>query len=96
MWPGARGQALTANGIAQVLRRRCRQAGIANEDGRALHPHQLRHYSASQAFGKGIPDQDAKRLYGWTSDLMPSIYADATGTRRAIAHARQLAIGDSL
>jgi site-specific recombinase XerD len=96
LWLGSRGLALTPNGIAQMVRRRCRQAGVHNSDGSALHPHQLRHYSASEAFRAGISDQDAKRLYGWTSDLMPSVYANATGTERAIAHARALAIGDRL
>ena len=56
LWLGSRGVALTPNGIAHMLRRRCRQAGVHNSDGSALHPHQLRHCSASEAFRAGISD----------------------------------------
>jgi site-specific recombinase XerC len=91
LWPGARGVALTPNGVTQLLRRRCRQAGIA-----PVHPHQLRHYSASEHFGAGLSDQDAMRTFGWSTLAMPHQYGSHTGTRRAIEHARALAIGDAL
>ncbi|HEX9553239.1 MAG TPA: tyrosine-type recombinase/integrase [Streptosporangiaceae bacterium] len=41
LWLGARGQALTGKGIAQMIERRCHEAEIGK-----IHPHQLRHYAA--------------------------------------------------
>ncbi len=41
LWLGARGQALTGNGIAQMIERRCQEAEIGK-----IHPHRLRHYAA--------------------------------------------------
>lgn len=91
LWLGSRGVALTPNGIAQMLRRRCRQAGI-----RKLHPHQLRHSAASESFAAGLSDQDAMRRFGWSTLEMPRRYGSATGARRALDHSRALAIGDRL
>ena len=52
LWLGPQG-ALTSNGIAQVLRRRCAQSGIER-----LHPHQLRHTAAHVAAKSGLGDSD--------------------------------------
>jgi site-specific recombinase XerD len=91
LWLGSRGMALTPNGVTQMIRRRCRQAGIGQ-----LHPHQFRHWSASEHFTDGFSDQDAMRRFGWTTLEMPRRYGSATGARRALDHARVLAIGDRL
>jgi site-specific recombinase XerD len=91
LWPGSRGAALTANGVTQLLRRRCRQAGIPS-----IHPHQLRHYAASEYFAAGLSDQDGMRTFGWSTLAMAHRYGSHTGSRRAIEHARALAIGDRL
>ena len=47
LWLGSRGP-LTSNGVAQLLRRRCKQAGIEQ-----LHPHQIRHTAAHVAARRG-------------------------------------------
>lgn len=91
LWLGARGVALTPNGVAQMIRRRCRQAGIG-----ALHPHQFRHWSASEHLAAGLSEQDAMRRFGWDHHEMPRRYGAATSARRALDHARILAIGDRL
>lgn len=91
LWLGSRGMALTPNGVTQMIRRRCRQAGIGQ-----LHPHQFRHWSASEHFTDGFSDQDAMRRFGWSSLEMPRRYGSATGARRALDHARVLAMGDRL
>lgn len=91
LWLGSRGVPLTANGVAQMVRRRCKQAGIGQ-----LHPHQFRHWSASEHFAAGLSEADAMRRFGWDHLEMPKRYGAATGARRAIAHARALAIGDRL
>jgi site-specific recombinase XerD len=91
LWLGSRGMALRPNGVTQMIRRRCRQAGIGQ-----LHPHQFRHWSASEHFGAGFSDQDAMRRFGWSTLEMPRRYGSATGAKRALNHARALAIGNRL
>ena len=91
LWLGGRGVPLTTSGVTQLIRRRCRQAGIGQ-----LHPHQFRHWSASEHFAAGLTEQDAMRRFGWDHFEMPRIYGAATGARRALDHSRALAIGDKL
>lgn len=91
LWLGSRQMALRPNGVTQMIRRRCRQAGIGQ-----LHPHQFRHWSASEHFAVGFSDQDAMRRFGWSTLEMPRQYGSATGARRALDHARALAIGNRL
>lgn len=78
MWLGARGQQLTQSGIAQMLRRRCRLAGLPD-----MHVHQFRHTAAHNFLGHGGEESDAMRLFGWRSRDMLSRYAASTGEDRA-------------
>lgn len=91
LWLGGRGRSLTASGIAQMLRRRCDQAGV-----RRIHPHQLRHLAAHLHYKNGGTEQDAMRLFGWRSREMAALYAEDTGVARAIDAAAARAIGDAL
>jgi site-specific recombinase XerC len=91
-WLGSREQALTPSGITQVIRRRCRQAGISP----AIHPHQFRHYAADAFLGSGGSEQDAMRLFGWDSPEMPRRYGRANAASRAIEASRAMALGDRL
>ena len=52
LWIGLRGP-LTDNGITQLLRRRCRQAGLAQ-----LHPHQFRHTFSHEWLARGGTDDE--------------------------------------
>lgn len=90
LWLGARGP-LTTNGVAQLLRRRCRQAGLE-----PIHPHQLRHTAAHQAALSGLGDSDMMRIFGWRSRQMLTRYGASAADERAREAYRRLAPGDRL
>lgn len=90
LWLGTRGP-LTDSGVTQVLRRRCREAGIAQ-----LHPHQLRHTAAHEFFARGGREGDAMRLFGWRSPQMARRYGVSAADQRAREAFHQLSPGDRL
>jgi len=91
LWLGQRG-ALTDDGIAQVIERRCEIAGIPR-----IHPHQLRHTAAHLWLAESGGDEtSAMRLFGWKSRQMLQRYAASTADDRAHAAARRLGVGDKL
>ena len=62
---------LTANGIRQVLERRCQAAGIAY-----INPHSLRHLFATKALNDGIPLSAVSAMMGHAStDFTARVYA---------------------
>jgi integrase len=88
LWLGARGP-MTTSGIAQMLRRRGKQAGITQ-----LHAHQFRHTFAHTWLSEGGNEQDLMRLEGWRSRTMLMRYAASTGDERARRAHRERALGD--
>ncbi|MGH8896818.1 MAG: tyrosine-type recombinase/integrase [Egibacteraceae bacterium] len=66
VWLGGKGR-FTGSGIAQMLRRRSRQAGIPE-----VHPHQFRHTFAHCWLSEGGSEGDLMRLAGWKSRAMLS------------------------
>jgi len=90
LWLGPQGQ-LMPNGIAQMLRRRCAQAGIEK-----LHPHQFRHTAAHVAAKEGLGDSDMMRTFGWKSRQMLNRYGASAADERARAAYRRLAPGDRI
>jgi integrase/recombinase XerC len=90
LWLGekARGP-LTADGIRQMLDRRCDQAGIPH-----VHPHQFRHTAADYAMKSGMSDNDIMRNFGWKSRQMLARYAAANADERAREAHRRLSPGD--
>jgi site-specific recombinase XerD len=91
LWLAQKG-ALTDNGLAQMLERRCEQAGIGR-----IHPHQLRHTAADLWLSESGGDEtSAMRLFGWRSRQMLSRYAASNADTRAQNAARKLGIGDKL
>jgi site-specific recombinase XerD len=68
LWLGQRGP-LTESGIAQLLRRRSRAAGLGD-----LHPHQLRHTAAVLMTLAGLPDEYVMSQMGWSSPQMLARY----------------------
>lgn len=89
-WIGPKGR-LTSSGIAQMLRRRCREAGID-----PLHPHQFRHTWAHIMKSHGISDDDLMKLGGWRSQQMVMRYGASAATERAKEAHRRIAPGDDL
>ena len=90
LWLGAKGR-MTDSGLVQMLRRRCKDAGIEQ-----LHPHQLRHTAAHNWLAMGGNEGDAMRLFGWKSRQMLNRYGASAADERARDAYRRIAPGDRL
>jgi site-specific recombinase XerD len=91
LWLGAKAVPLTTSGVAQMVERRCSQAGISK-----IHPHQLRHTAAHLWLEAGGSEGAALKLFGWRSREMLSRYGASLADQRAQESARKLAVGDRL
>jgi len=78
LWVGHKG-AVGTSGIAQIVRRRGRQAGLGD-----IHAHQFRHSFAHQWLSSGGAETDLMNITGWQSRTMVQKYAKSTAAERAV------------
>jgi site-specific recombinase XerD len=90
LWLGAKGE-LRDSGVAQLLARRCAQAGLPR-----LKPHQFRHTFAHEYRHAGGDPVDLMYLAGWKSLAMTERYGRSAAAQRARAAHRRLGLGDRL
>lgn len=90
LWLGAKG-ALGPTGVAQLLRRRCTEAGVDH-----INPHRFRHTWAHTFRAEGGNEGDLMYLAGWKSTAMAHRYGRSAANERAQESARRLNIGDRL
>lgn len=84
LWVGRKG-AMTNSGLAQMLERRCADAGIE-----PINPHRFRHTFAHMAKVRGMTDEDLMQVAGWQSLQMLGRYGRAASAERAQASHRKL------
>jgi site-specific recombinase XerD len=92
LWLGRKGR-LRETGLAELVRDRCRQAGIPAA---LAHPHAFRHAYAHAMLAGGMQEHDLMAIAGWKSPAMLARYAASTRQERALVAARALSPGDKI
>lgn len=94
LWLGTRGQGperFTSSGVAQMLKRRGREAAVQN-----VHPHRFRRTMADQWFEQGGNVDDLMEIAGWKTISMPLHYAKNRRAVRARQAHERLSPGDRI
>ncbi|MEU3162941.1 tyrosine-type recombinase/integrase [Streptosporangium sp. NPDC006930] len=92
LWLGQRGRAsghLTPEGIREMMRRRGKQAGVAE-----LKPHRFRARFAHEFLAAGGSARGAMSVAGWRSEAMLHHYSEELAQQRAREEHARLKIGD--
>jgi site-specific recombinase XerD len=92
LWLGLAGP-LTDNGVAQIVRKRSKAAGIDER----INLHRFRHTYAHDRMSEGVEGENLMQLTGWRSRSMLSRYGSSAAAERALEDAhRRLSPGDRL
>ncbi|MEU8035671.1 tyrosine-type recombinase/integrase [Streptosporangium sp. NPDC049078] len=92
LWLGQRGRAsghLTPEGIRVMMRRRGKQAGVAD-----LRPHRFRARFAHEFLAEGGSARGAMSVAGWRSEAMLHHYSEELAQQRAREEHARLRLGD--
>jgi site-specific recombinase XerD len=90
LWLGTQGP-VTSTGIAAIVKKRGREAGIG-----PIHAHQLRHTAAHKARLRGMDDDAVMMNMGWTDRSMLHRYGKSAAAERAREAALRIGWGDDL
>jgi site-specific recombinase XerD len=88
LWLNRRGQALTPNGLSQMMERRGKQAGVK------VSPHAFRRRQADLRMGKGGSEPGLMTNNGWTTTAMIRRYSKDVITANTMAEVDRL-FGDT-
>jgi site-specific recombinase XerD len=90
LWLNRFVRALGTGGVQYMLKRRGKQAGVAN-----AHPHRFRHTFAHTWKVRNGSSEGLMATGGWASDKMPEHYGKAARASRALAEQQRLMLGSA-
>jgi integrase/recombinase XerD len=90
LFVGRLGEALTASGVLQIVRRVGKKAGL---EGKRVSPHTLRHTFATLYVKEGGDAHSLQQMLGHTTTKMAEAYVNLVGRDLADAHRKYSPVG---